>query len=128
MNRSGFISRGVFFLTLFVSPPWDFTIGGIKLGAGGLIRAYGGAARLVLREAPVIVTVPKASFQLRVDDSSYVGAVYEALSKGKATPSGEDYGADGSFSITVTCELSSLDVLKQTLKDATKGTVEFDDT
>jgi putative IMPACT (imprinted ancient) family translation regulator len=35
--------------------------GGIKLGAGGLIRAYGGAARLVLQDAPVQILLPTVS-------------------------------------------------------------------
>ena len=100
--------------------------GGIKLGAGGLIRAYGGAARLVLREAPVLETQPKATFHLTVD-STHVGSVYESLSKAGATPSGEDFRADGSFSVTVTCEMALLDQLQTSLSDATKGTVEFND-
>lgn len=100
--------------------------GGIKLGAGGLIRAYGGAARLVLREAPVIETQPKTSFQLTVD-STYVGGIYESLSKANATPSGEEYRADGTFAVTVTCELAALESLQASLSDATKGSVEFNE-
>jgi len=100
--------------------------GGVKLGAGGLIRAYGGAARLVLREAPVMETQPKASFRLSVD-STYVGAIYGALAEAGALPSAEEYGADGSFSVSVTCELDVLETLQTSLTDATKGTVEFSD-
>jgi uncharacterized YigZ family protein len=98
--------------------------GGIKLGAGGLIRAYGAAARQVLREAPVVETQPKASFSLEVD-ASYVGSIYENLSKSNATPSGEEYRADGKFAVTVTCELASKDSLQAALGDATKGSVVF---
>ena len=100
--------------------------GGIKLGAGGLIRAYGGAARQVLREAPLIETQPKSTFHLTVE-SLHVGAIYEALSKAGATPSGEEYSADGGFSLTVTCEMVALDELQSALTDATKGAVEFHD-
>ena len=98
--------------------------GGIKLGAGGLIRAYGGAARLVLREAPVVETQPKASFHLSVD-TTHVGAIYENLAKANALPSEEEYRADGSFAVTVTCELAAKEDLQATLVDATKGSVEF---
>lgn len=100
--------------------------GGIKLGAGGLIRAYGGAARLVLREAPILVTQPKATFHLSVD-STHVGSVYELLSKTGATPRGEEYHADGSFAVTVTCEVASMEELQASLSDATKGTIKFND-
>ena len=99
--------------------------GGIKLGAGGLIRAYGGAARLVMREAPIIETQPISTFHLTVD-STHVGSVYETLSKANATPSGEEYGTDGSFAVSVTCEMAVLDQLQASLTDATKGAVEFD--
>ena len=100
--------------------------GGIKLGAGGLIRAYGGAARLALKEAPIIETTPKATF-LVTTDATYVGGVYEALSKAGALPSGEDYRADGSFAVTVTCDLSVKDSLQDALGDATKGSAEFEE-
>ena len=98
--------------------------GGIKLGAGGLIRAYGGAARLVLREAPVEETQPTASFQVTVD-ASHVGAIYENLAKAQALPSQEEYRADGTFVVTVTCEVSSKEDLQAVLSDATKGSAEF---
>ena len=58
-------------------------------------------------------------------DSSYVGAIYEALAKVSALPSGEEYKADGSFTVTVTCELAVLEALQTSLNDATKGSVEF---
>ena len=40
--------------------------GGTKLGAGGLIRAYGGAARQVLDEAPKEVLIPTTSTRVKV--------------------------------------------------------------
>ena len=99
--------------------------GGIKLGAGGLIRAYGAAARQVLREAPILVTTPKASLRVRVD-ASCIGAVYDTAAKANALPSGEDYGADGSLTLTLTCEASSIASLIQNLQDATRGEVSID--
>lgn len=94
--------------------------GGIKLGAGGLIRSYGAAARLVLREAPAVITIPKSSIQVRVD-TSMIGAVYDAAAKSNASPSGEEYGSDGTLTLVLTCETSSLDDLKMALLDATRG-------
>ena len=40
--------------------------GGIKLGAGGLVRAYGGAARDCLRAAPKRQMTPQVQLQLQV--------------------------------------------------------------
>lgn len=46
-------------------PPCRF-YGGIKLGAGGLVRAYGGAARDCLRAAPKRQMTPQVQLQLQV--------------------------------------------------------------
>jgi uncharacterized YigZ family protein len=96
--------------------------GGIKLGAGGLIRAYGAAARQVLREAPVVFTTPKNSIQVTVV-ATFIGAVYETAAKASATTSGEDYDADGSLTLTLTCDATIINELVQSLTDATRGEV-----
>jgi putative IMPACT (imprinted ancient) family translation regulator len=51
--------------------------GGIKLGAWGLIRAYGGTARLVLRSADAIVLAPRVSMQIskKVANSGMIYAI-----------------------------------------------------
>jgi len=94
--------------------------GGVKLGAGGLIRAYGGAARLVLREAPVDILVPKTIVRVTVS-TEHIGTVYELVGKLSGTVKDEEYGVDGSLSVTITCEVSDSDRLRASLTDATKG-------
>jgi putative IMPACT (imprinted ancient) family translation regulator len=99
--------------------------GGIKLGAGGLIRAYGGAARLVLKDAPVQVLVPTISTRLSVS-AAYIGAVYDMISKVNGQQSGdEDYGADGTLTLTVTYEASERERFHNGLRDATRGEVQI---
>jgi uncharacterized YigZ family protein len=98
--------------------------GGVKLGAGGLIRAYGGAARLVLREAPIAVLIPRSSLRLTVD-SVHVGSVYEIVAKINGLVSKEEYSSDSSLSVTVTCETDRLDQLREGLRDSTRGGVVF---
>ena len=98
--------------------------GGIKLGAGGLIRAYGGAARLVLREAPVDILIPKSTFKVKVD-SQYIGSVYESVATVSGVTSREEYGDDGSLTVTVTCDLEFDDQLRDGLRDATRGSATF---
>ena len=100
--------------------------GGIKLGAGGLIRSYGAAARLVLREAPVVITAPRSSIQVTVD-ASFIGAVYDTAAKSNAATSGEEYGSDGTLSLTLTCEASTIDDLRRAILDATRGVAVIDD-
>jgi len=41
--------------------------GGIKLGAGGLVRAYGGTAKLALEKASLVPYVEYAELKLRID-------------------------------------------------------------
>ena len=101
-----------------------FFKGGIKLGAGGLIRAYGGAARQVLREAPVDILIPKSTFRVQVE-SSYVGSIYDSVAKVSGVTGGEEYDADANLSVTITCDLDVVDQLKTTLTDATRGSVTF---
>jgi uncharacterized YigZ family protein len=96
--------------------------GGVKLGTGGLIRAYGGAARLVLREAPVVVLIPKSMVRVKVN-SSHIGALYETAAKFEATTTGEEYGADGSLTVNLTVETNNLIKLQKSLTDSTRGEV-----
>ena len=98
--------------------------GGVKLGAGGLIRAYGGAARNVLREAPVEIIIPKSTFRLSVD-ATYIGTVYDTIAQVGGTASGEEYGDDGSLTVTALCETSCVDKFLKGLQDGTKGSVIF---
>ena len=99
-------------------------IGGIKLGAGGLIRAYGASARQVLREAPVDILIPKQTFRVCVKPDN-VGVIYDGVAKAGGATSGEQYGADGSLSVTITCDLAVADQLRASLTDATRGTIQF---
>jgi uncharacterized YigZ family protein len=98
--------------------------GGVKLGAGGLIRAYGGAARLVLREAPKEVLIPRTSLRVCVL-SHNAGAVYDAAAKVGGSANDVEYTADGELVVTVTCDLEQENRLRQILADATRGNAEF---
>ncbi len=48
--------------------------GGIKLGAGGLIRAYGGATTAVLQEAYKVIDVSVATWHVKYP-YEYIGSV-----------------------------------------------------
>ena len=98
--------------------------GGIKLGAGGLIRSYGAAARQVLRESPVEVLIPMSSLRVKVG-SPQVGSLYELVGKYSASTSEEEYLMDGSLEVTITCETEHLDSFRTSLSDATRGEAEF---
>jgi uncharacterized YigZ family protein len=98
--------------------------GGIKLGTGGLIRAYGSAARLVLQQAPVRVSLPQSSIRVTVE-AAHIGALYDLLSTVKGQCSGEDYDDNGRLSTTITCQDSQMNLFQERLMDMTKGSAIF---
>lgn len=100
--------------------------GGIKLGSGGLIRAYGAAARLVLRDAPVDVLIPKSTVRVRVN-TEHVGSMYDAATRLGAAVSDEDYGLDGALTATLICDTSVRQRLRDSISDLTRGSAAFED-
>lgn len=97
--------------------------GGIKLGAGGLVRAYGGAAAECLRTAqrhPLVATTVLA-VACPFED---LGAVHAALGPHQAAKQGESFDEHGA---TLALELPAdrADALKTHLRDATRNRVRF---
>ena len=99
-------------------------LGGIKLGAGGLIRAYGGTARLVLRHAEQCIILPKSTISVTTL-SSNAGFLYSAASKFGGIVSGETYDAEGLLEVTIICETKHIDALKDDIVGCTRGDVTF---
>ena len=95
--------------------------GGIKLGAGGLVRAYGGAAAECLRTASRQPLVAMATLELHAgfDD---IGAVHAALAPHGAEKRAETFLADG-VRLQVSLPADRLDALKARLRDATRDRV-----
>jgi putative IMPACT (imprinted ancient) family translation regulator len=75
--------------------------GGIKLGAGGLMRAYSGAARLVLRSADAIVLAPAGQISKKVANSSVIYAI--AVRQEGTTTSDKAYNDRGRMELMITC-------------------------
>lgn len=95
--------------------------GGIKLGAGGLVRAYGGAAAECLRQAPRLPVVAMASLVLACpfDD---LGAVHGALATHLAVKQDESFDESGAR-LAVELPADRVDALKTQLRDATRNRV-----
>ena len=92
--------------------------GGTKLGTGGLVRAYGAAARAVLVEAPTLEIRLTRSARLRFAyaDTALVEAV---LREHALRPLAATYAADVTLSLAVPPE--DLEDLDRALADATAG-------
>jgi uncharacterized YigZ family protein len=96
--------------------------GGIKLGAGGLVRAYGGAASECLRQAPKQVLVPKVrcALQAPFEFSNTLFRLLERLHRET-----ESYNEAGLY-VVFTLEEEQLPLLQKQIQDQTRGRAIFE--
>ena len=97
--------------------------GGIKLGAGGLVRAYGGSAAECLRRAERVPLVVMRVLELHApfDD---IGAVHSALAGCGADKLEERFTAQG-LELRVSLPAASVAALQAQLRDATRDRIRF---
>lgn len=93
--------------------------GGIKLGAGGLVRAYGGTAAECLRNAPRLAREIRDRVAIRAPFAA-IGLVHQLLDALSATKLDESFAEHG---LTLHAEINraSLQLLRTQLADATRG-------
>lgn len=99
--------------------------GGIKLGAGGLVRAYGGAAAECLRLADRLPLIATIRLRLHVPFAD-LGTVHLLLPVFHADKQGERFDADGAW-IDIELPIDQVDSLRPRLRDATRNRVRIDD-
>ncbi len=97
--------------------------GGIKLGAGGLVRAYGGAAAECLRRADKRPLIVYAELEFSCP-FAHLGDAHAALNAAGAIKSAESFDADG-VNLRVRLPEDRIDDLKTRLRDATRDRVRF---
>ncbi len=95
--------------------------GGIKLGAGGLVRAYGGVAASCLRLASRVPIVVTGRWTLVVP-FELSGVVHHWMETTSARKVGEAYGASGA-EIEVQMPEADADGQLEQLRNATRGRV-----
>jgi uncharacterized YigZ family protein len=95
--------------------------GGIKLGAGGLVRAYGQAASKCLKQAPKVTVFPTLKFSVKVGFES-IGVVYSSLGKFNVNKFLKSDVPDG-VEFIVEIKESDYGSFVRQLKDATSGSV-----
>jgi len=93
--------------------------GGIKLGAGGLVRAYSGAAARCIDVAGPIEVESQLECEIEAD-FSWTGQVYAALEANQATKI-DEFFADGGIRVRARVAASAFDGLRDGLRDATRG-------
>lgn len=99
--------------------------GGIKLGAGGLVRAYGGAAAECLRLAERSPLVETADITLHAPFED-LGAVHAALPGFEAEKLGESFDAAGARFV-LRLPADRVAPLRVHLRDASRDRIRFED-
>ncbi|KAM3201311.1 IMPACT family member in pol 5'region [Capsicum annuum] len=91
--------------------------GGIKLGTGGLVRAYGGVAAECLRNAPTCIIKSKVPMGLEVP-FELLGALYHQLQSFQAVDIKQDYdtGKDGVTMVTFKVDFDHAQGLEEAIK------------
>lgn len=93
--------------------------GGVKLGVGGLVRAYGGCAAECLRLAGKRVLVERVPVRVRCDFATAAG-LYARLRELEAEKRGEQAAADG-VELTLELPRERVAALERLLRDASRG-------
>lgn len=91
--------------------------GGIKLGTGGLVRAYGGVAAECLRNAPTCLVKSKVPMGLEVP-FELLGVLYHQLQSSQAEDIKQDYdtGKDGVTMVTFKVDFDRVQGLEEAIK------------
>ncbi len=99
--------------------------GGIKLGVGGLVRAYGNTVAQCLREAhkETIVAMTSLSFSVGFSDTY---AVYGIMTQKKLLKSAEEYRANGVF-FSLVMRADEVQDVRTRLIDATGGKIQWEE-
>lgn len=98
--------------------------GGTKLGAGGLIRAYGGAAAAALDAASLIKRVRKVSLRIRFAYPD-TGPVMRVVDQFNATMEDQSYSQDTTLQVAVRAR--AVPAFRKAFVEATKGAGEISD-
>ncbi|TWI71176.1 putative YigZ family protein [Desulfobotulus alkaliphilus] len=96
--------------------------GGIRLGTGGLVKAYGDAAMAVLERAELAVFIEETEVEIAFP-YALLGAVSACLASEKIIIRDEAYGEEVRMSLRIPKEKE--DVLRQKLRDCSSGRIFF---
>lgn len=116
-------------LTAIESQQCDYVIaivtrwfGGIKLGTGGLARAYGGSVARCLQQAPLIELIPRILCQFNCYYSEWP-LLENRLHNLDAIIEQQNFDAEG-ISLLLALPKQNISTLQQLLNDLTKGRIQ----
>lgn len=97
--------------------------GGVKLGAGGLVRAYGGCAAKCLQAASLRRIVPQIEVRLKVGFDQ-IGALYAVIERFGTTKLEETY-TDNGLEIRLRIDRVDCQAMVDALINASGGSIEL---
>lgn len=97
--------------------------GGIKLGTGGLARAYGSSAGECLRQAETEPLVAMTTLRIHLPFES-IAIAHQLIDRHQAAKTGEHYDSEG-VELLIDCPQPAVDALNQELRDASAGQARF---
>jgi uncharacterized YigZ family protein len=95
--------------------------GGIKLGTGGLCRAYGGVASSCLKELDKVEIKKMLSLQLAIP-FEFTNSIYQLIDKEELTKENEGYGQFG-LSMTIKVEEKEYPRILELITEFSKGRI-----
>ncbi|MCO5597779.1 hypothetical protein L7F22_051861 [Adiantum nelumboides] len=100
--------------------------GGIKLGTGGLVRAYGGVALDCLKEASTVVLKPKVEMEVRLP-FHFLGAIYPLMHVYQVQKLQEEYdlSGNGGTHLTLSVETDIVSDFEGAIRNACSGQVDI---
>jgi len=98
--------------------------GGVKLGTGGLVRAYARASRTVLQSARRVEVRAKVTLRAEVPFDA-LGSVYQAADSTGARRVGEEY-AEGGVCLFLEVDAGDAVGLENALKDSSSGRIKVE--
>ena len=97
--------------------------GGIKLGVGGLVRAYSGTTAKCLDRAGIVELFPMAEYTIKAG-FEWTSRVHGLLNQFSAEKLEESYASDGLI-LKIRCREADHEKLATGLRDASRGQVEI---
>ena len=96
--------------------------GGVKLGTGGLVKAYGSGVQQALKQLPVRMKVPQAEYTLTCDYAQLPG-VEALVSQHEGTLLQGDYGAR--VHLRLSLPQTQVEVIAARLRDLSRGALQL---
>ena len=96
--------------------------GGVKLGTGGLVKAYGGAVQHALESAPRAMRVTHVVLNVRVGYAS-ISAMQQLFPTFEVDVAEESFGVDVQF--VLRCPDENAEGLRRAIADVTRGQAEI---